>query len=327
MGSGLLAPPFEIQSLVEALRFHVEKFKDQSSELVRRSDRIQETERAMGTLFSGLQYLVRHNEALLEELIKKEKLASMSEMAAQLAHEIRNPLNSLNLKLELLREELEPIHQEQLDKVLGEIDRLDALTESHLRTTRTRLQQGSRNSELQDALKPSKLLHLVTESIETLRPEIEAAGIEIEFSFTADAPSPEVLIPGNVVKASLVNLLKNSKEALDDSATNPRRIRIDLKSENASWALWVSDTGCGFPQDFLGSPIESFRTTKSSGSGLGLSTTEQMLKAFDVEVQIESPSRSLDGFATTVKLSPRLALDLDSKKDESAPTNSGESLV
>jgi signal transduction histidine kinase len=336
MGTGVLSAPAEIQRFNEALRFHVRKFQSQSLELETRSSRIQETEKAMGTLFSALQYLMRNNAELLDELIKKERLASMSEMAARLAHEIRNPLNSLNLKLELLREDLsDGVQRAQLDKVLVEIDRLDALTESHLRTTRAQLsgiqlggaQLGGAHAaatpvpEAMSPVAPRCNVCEITEStLETLRPELESAGIAVECSLQAPE-GLEARVPGSVLKAALMNLLKNAKEAvLEIKAHRLIRVRVENESfsgQPSTWSLTVLDSGCGFPAEFLKHPIQSFRTTKAHGSGLGLATTEKMLQAFGARIEIrdaESPFRTavrLTG-SSFVEKSPRSDLSLDS---------------
>jgi|GEM_PF-1303911 len=291
-GAGLFTPPAEVQDLAEAFRGLVGRFRDQARELDARSAKTFEDERAMALLFAGLHHMTRHNQELLGELIKREKLASMSEMAAQLAHEIRNPLNSLNLKLELLRDELPEALRPRLDSVLGEIDRLDALTESHLRTTRQRLHA----TESPEAEGNTSVNELAASVLEVFRDEAAAAGITMTV-----APSEELRssVPANVLKAVLVNLVKNSLEAFpvttgtnDDAHLRQIRVEIAARPVSEGWALHVLDTGCGFPNSGKDFAIRSFSTTKAEGSGLGLSTSRSMLEAYGVRLEIDSTGTS-----------------------------------
>ncbi len=309
-GSGLLSPPLEVQSLVESFRGLIGRLQVQARELEARTSRIQADERASITLFAGLGHLVRHNESLMQQLVSKEKLASMGEMAAQLAHEIRNPLNSLNLKLELLRESLEDDElRRQLDAVLGEIDRLDALTESHLRTTRARIANaadpahpevlpttiaGSENESLPEEVAFSVL--------ETLKPELERRGVEAHVEFRGP-PHAKLPIPRNVLKAVLLNLVKNAAEAFDGvAAASPRLlVQIHVDGSSGRWEILVSDNGQGFPDDFKGKDFQAFQTTKDRGSGLGLATSQSMLRAFEAALEVvDSPASS--AFRSTVRV-------------------------
>ncbi len=271
-GTGPFSAPREIQAVVEAFRSFLLKFQSQEVELKNRQEDLSEKERAAGVLFSALAHLTRHNEQLTTELIKKEKLASMGEMAASLAHEIRNPLNSMNLKLELLRDELTLDQQGVLDKILSEIDRLDALTESHLRTTRAHL-QGS---------KELGLSAVVRDTLEMMRLELEKESIGLEWV----PPAKEIFVkvPDNILRAALINFIKNSREALH--GVKEPKIFVGLRGDEKSWELLILDNGCGFPDEFLRGPIESFKTTKREGSGLGLVTAQKMLGAFFVDLQI-----------------------------------------
>jgi two-component system sensor histidine kinase HydH len=281
LGTGLAAPPSEVQDLVEALRRHLMRFQEQARELERRAEKLADNERAASTLFAGYAHLVRHNEELLEELLKKERLASMSEMAAQLAHEIRNPLNSMSLKLEVLREDLPAGQRPVLDRVLDEIDRLDALTESHLSRTRSTLRGGGASLPLSEA-DGCELGALARETIDL----VSASFREKQVSLSFDAPNDQVSldVPKTILKSALINLLRNAEDAVGESLE--RHVHVRASAQGGNWRLEVLDTGCGFPEDFLAQPIESFRTSKDGGSGLGLATTQKMLEAYGIRLEI-----------------------------------------
>lgn len=292
--SGPLSPPAEVQDLVEAFRGLIGRFREQARELDARSAKTLEDERAIGLLFAGLAQMTRHNQELLGELIKREKLASMSEMAAQLAHEIRNPLNSLNLKLELLRDELPEAIRPRVDAVLGEIDRLDALTESHLRTTRQRL-VAVESPETEGDVAVGEV---AASALDVFRDEAQAAGVELQLE---TLPTLRTHIPASVLKAVLVNLVKNSLESFFDNEEGERRVRLESQVyPSGDWALHVFDTGAGFADQGRGFSIQSFQTTKPEGSGLGLATSKSMLEAYGARLEIESTPRP--GWSTRVSI-------------------------
>lgn len=294
---GLLAPPAEVQDLSESVRALHHRIRNQSEEIENRAKKTAENERAVVTLLAAFQHLIRHNEELLAALLRKERLASMGEMAAQLAHEIRNPLNSLNLKLELLRESLAAPEQAQLDKVLTEIDRLDALTESHLRTTRALL-DNQKPASAHDAETTERVDLVARDVIEACEPELHARGAEITLRTTGERlESP---LPPNVLKAVLWNVLKNASEALE--GLNGGRIEVLVDAESAPVRIRVRDTGCGFPAEWLEQEPRAFLTTKSAGSGLGLLTSRRMLAPYGYTLAIRSPAD--ENYATEVTLTP-----------------------
>lgn len=290
--SGLMAPPFEIQKLHSAMRDYVLQLREQANVLEDKRKNTEETEKAMGSLFSVLRHVMEHNEELLRQLLLKERLASMGEMAAELAHEIRNPLNSMNLKLELLKDDLNPEQQNVLDRVLAEIDRLDALTESHLRNTKATLQATLENTEL---------VKLLQSAVDDMRADFSTRNIHIESHFPQSSPlSP---LPESVLKAVMINLLKNSVESFAQEKQDGRKISVHLtlSSQEGDWKLLVLDNGCGFPEDLRNKPFTSFQTTKSQGSGLGLATSYKMLKAWGLDMELLFPPPL--GFSTCLQIS------------------------
>jgi len=305
LGRGPLAPPAEVQELVDALRFHLAHFKNLAKDLKKKSEENRETERSITTLFTGFQYLLRHNQDLLSELIKKEKLASMGEMAAQLAHEIRNPLNSLNLKLELLREDLQGKDREKIDRVLGEIDRLNALTESQLQVAKYKphnseaLHQATLKECLDDVLDlfqtlaHSKNIQLSTDTLENL-----------DFSFHP--------LPPTVLKSCLVNVIKNAIESFETTSVQKKEIKIKvsltiISSQNQELSISILDNGAGFSPEWLTHPFKIFQSAKSSGTGLGLNTCVKMLEPYQFKLVINQDLE--EKFATSVSLKGPIVIE------------------
>lgn len=298
-GKGLYSPPSEIQELTEMFRRHILKFIKQQQALRQREEKQKDADRSLNTLFAAFSHLLRNNEQLIAELVKKERLASMSEMAAQLAHEIKNPLNSMSLKLELLKEDLPLDQQKILDRVLDEIDRLDALTESHLSQTRGGLR--GQWPLLVNEPGESSPLQLFDELRELFKAQLKEQNIVV--SLKTNALMDDTLqIPKSILKSALINLLKNSIESFATEASE-RRIELEYKKDkfNNSWLLSVRDSGQGFPEEFRDAPFEAFRTSKSEGSGLGLVTTHKMLEAYGIEMELNAFPRK--PFSTVWNLS------------------------
>lgn len=293
-------PPREIALTLAALRSHIQNFQLQNREFKSRAEKTLENERAMGTLFAGLQVLVKNNEDLLAELIKKEKLASMGEMAAQLAHEIRNPLNALNLKLELLREDLSSEHQKILDRVLSEIDRLNALTESHLRTTRAHLgiDPLNRTTGLSSLVTSrgqgdlSDCLNVIETTWEVIAPKNNEK-TQIDFEVWIDPglqiQKPNVQLGPNILRAVLMNLIKNSVESLEQTGSKKLKVSVLAGATPLTAVIQILDNGAGFPEKVLNEGFQRFLTTKPGGSGLGLTTAQSMLAAFGASLKILDP--------------------------------------
>lgn len=283
---GILSPPREVLSLTEVFRQHLMEFNQQKQALIQREEKLKDSDRSLNTLFAATSHLIRNNEQLLAELIKKERLASMSEMAAQLAHEIKNPLNSMSLKLELLKEDLSQDQQKVLTRVLDEIDRLDALTESHLIQTRGGL-RGQWPLLVNETGESSPLV-LFDEIKDLFKTQLKENNIVV--SIQSNARIDDTLqIPKSILKSALINLFKNSIESFNNT-TSQRFIELEYhktKSSIRPWKLSIKDSGSGFPEDYKNSPFEIFRTSKNQGSGLGLVTTHKMLEAYGIRMEFD----------------------------------------
>ncbi len=285
-GGGISSAPSEIFNLCETLRNHLLNFERQQQEHSLREERLSDSDRSLSTLFVAISYLLRYNQELIDALVKKEKLASMSEVAAQLAHEIRNPLNSMSLKLEMLKEDLDSEQANTIDRVIDEIDRLDALTESHLSQTRGHLKPSW--PLLLNESGASKAGEILEELEVLMRESFKQDEIELSYSIADHCSKEEIKLPKSILKSALINLLKNSQEAIH-SVSNvdlPHKIEIELSRMPNQWQILVKDTGCGFPEEYKNDPFKMFRTSKNKGSGLGLVTAQKMLEAYQATLKL-----------------------------------------
>ena len=212
----------------------------------------------------------------MESHVKRvEKMAAIGEMAAGLAHEIKNPLASLTGSIQLLKEDMryDPDHARLMQIILREADRLSSLASNFLYYARPPAGK----------IEPIELDRALLETAELF----EKDGSNNGRISTIKKISPNVWItmdPGHLHQI-LWNLLLNAAEAID----NEGQIVIEmfpLKHRNA--CVKVSDNGCGMSQETLKSIFDPFFTTKSNGTGLGLSIVHRILEANDAWLNVES---------------------------------------
>jgi signal transduction histidine kinase len=207
---------------------------------------------------------------LLEQqrrLANSERLATVGEMMARIAHELRNPLAGIKLACSNLRQDLDqqpaaPEYRERIDLVAGEIDRIIALLNSLLDQSRHK----------PEAMRDVTINRAVSELIVLARYQIPVR-IRIEQAIPEDiiCRLPDVLF-----RQALLNLLLNACQALGD---RPGRIVIKADRIAGRLKLDVCDDGPGFPGDLLESGIQAFVTHRSGGTGLGLSMVQRFVRA------------------------------------------------
>jgi two-component system sensor histidine kinase PilS (NtrC family) len=204
-----------------------------------------------------------------------EKMAAIGEMAAGLAHEIRNPLASLTGSIQLLKEDMryDPDHARLMQIILREADRLSYLASNFLFYARP---PAGKNQ-------PIELGSALLETAELFEKDASNNGRIL----TIKNVSPDVWItmdPGHLHQI-LWNLLLNAAEAID----NEGQIRIDMfPLKNRQACVKISDNGCGISQEALKSIFDPFFTTKPNGTGLGLSIVHRILEAYDAWLNVES---------------------------------------
>lgn len=230
-------------------------------------------------------------EALQERerrLIRGERLAAVGQLAAQVTHEIRNPLSSVALNVELLEDEIasaSPEAQQLLRKITAEIDRLTAITEDYLGLVRRRPPERV----------PTDLAAELHSLLDFMGEELAGAGIAVEL----DLPGPAwVLGDSGQLRQAFLNLLRNAEEALVGRAGGARvgdltppsdrtpRIAVRLRERAGLVCVRVEDNGPGLPAADVDKVFEAFFTRKPQGTGLGLSIVQQLVQDHEGSVKI-----------------------------------------
>jgi signal transduction histidine kinase len=221
--------------------------------------------------------LVREQNERLEQIVaertqqlsKWERLAAVGSMAAKVAHEIRNPLSSVTLNVELLSDEVAGYDQcdtreatELLRSIQSEVDRLRRLMDEYMSFARMPLT----NLERVD------VRELVTQIAQFSTPELKRHGIEIEV--VAPGVSPELFLDRDQIRQVMLNLLRNSREAMPGGGKIT--IRIDQDPDEGV-EVGIVDTGVGIDPSNLERVFDPFYSTKDMGTGLGLAFVRQVL--------------------------------------------------
>ena len=225
----------------------------------------------------------------MEDQVKRvEKMAVIGEMAAGLAHEIKNPLASLTGSIQILKDgiQLDTDHARLMKIVLREADRLSSLVNNFLLFARP----PAGKSEIID------LSRAITETVELFEKD--------------NACREKITIRRKIVdgiciqmdpihfRQVLWNLLLNAAEAIDGSGI----IDINLFSLKARRAcMEISDTGCGISAEVIGSIFDPFFTTKHNGTGLGLSIVHSILESYDSHLEVRSRQGTGTTFAVHLK--------------------------
>ncbi len=223
----------------------------------------------------------------VSKLAAQEKRLLLSRLLARFAHEVRNPLSSLDIHVQLLEEDLAQAPAAVREKTAGrfeilhgELHRLENIVKHFLSLA------GPSALELQ----PVETVTVVRHVCELLRPEAAARGIELVTKLPAALPS----MPADAAQLTqaLVNLVINAIQAVERNG----RVEVSASRDEQEGVLTIAvrDTGPGIPADKQATIFEPFFTTKTEGSGLGLWIVQQIITAHGGVVAV---SNAADGGA------------------------------
>lgn len=231
----------------------------------------------------GYVMLVRdltRTRAEAEQTLESERLNALTLLAAGVAHEIGNPLNSLDIHLQLMERKLRKLPagdrkglEDHLGTARDEIGRLDSILKQFLHAVRPSTPQRER----------SQLHTILHDALKLLQPELESRAISVELQL--DEQLPQLSLDPGQFQQVFYNLLRNAFQALTGE---DGRILIRSRHTDYEVELSIEDNGTGISPEHMGAIFEPYRTTKSSGTGLGLLIVRRIVREHGGEISIES---------------------------------------
>lgn len=226
-----------------------------------------------------------------QQTIESERLNALRLLAAGVAHEIGNPLNSLHIHLQLMERSVQKLHdgekselEQSIDVARSEVNRLDSIVTQFLKAIRPSRPQ----------LRPENVNTIVEEAVRFFAPELQDRDIVVEQELRSDLPLLQ--LDRDQMKQAFYNVIKNSVEAMHRHGT--LRIRTDLADTHV--IVRFVDTGGGMSAENLSRVFEPYFTTKPTGSGLGLLIVRRIVREHGGELSIESSQG--EGLTLTIRL-------------------------
>ncbi len=225
-----------------------------------------------------------------QQTIESERLNALTLLAAGVAHEIGNPLNSLHIHLQLMERSLQKPRdsaktelEHSIEVARSEVNRLDSIVTQFLKAIRPSRPQ----------LRPENVNIIVEEAVRFFTPELQDREIVVQQELRSDLPMLQ--LDRDQMKQAFYNVIKNSLEAVHHGAL---RIRTDLDDTHV--IIRFVDSGGGMSAEKLSRVFEPYFTTKPSGSGLGLLIVRRIVREHGGELAIESSEGK--GLTLTIRL-------------------------
>lgn len=241
-------------------------------------------------------------------------MAFLGSLASGLAHEIRNPLSTMQVNLQLLREDLDRDSEVDGDEerrvrarrrvvtLEGAVRRMDDILNDFL--------NFARGFELN--IEPQDLNDVLAEVIAFVEPEMVRVGVGLRTAF--DEALPWVLADRKYLQQVLLNLLLNARQAIEEMETEGGEIFVTTRRVGSSAVIHVIDTGPGIPEDLQPRVFEAFFSTKKGGTGLGLPTCRRIIEEHGGELHLATEP----GKGTAFSIELPLATELNAPDEFSA---------
>jgi PAS domain S-box-containing protein len=215
-------------------------------------------------------------ESINTQLQVSERLAALGRITAGVAHEVKNPLNSMRLWLENLKEflpaETDGGAQQAVQVLDKEIDRLDAVVKRFLDFTRP----------MEVLLEATQLADILKEVMEVAHPQLQKANVQVAQLLPIDVP--HVYVDRALLKQAVLNLVLNAVEAMP----NGGKLHLVLSRRGEMAEITVGDTGKGIPPENKQKIFQLFFTTRPGGSGIGLASTFRIVQLHNGSIDFTS---------------------------------------
>lgn len=219
---------------------------------------------------------LREIKQLEEKVRRSEKLAAIGELAASVAHEIRNPLSSIKGFAQYLRHALKdkPREKEYTETMVSEVDRINAVVTDLLTFARP----------MEAELAPTDVTELVEHTIRLVQADAQSRNVSIQMNISNLSKIP---LDAHQMTQAILNLLLNALQAIKNSG----RIEVgaELNPSDSILKIWVEDEGPGIKTDQKEKIFDPFFTTREKGTGLGLAIVHKIVENHSGEINLESP--------------------------------------
>jgi len=242
-----------------------------------------------------------------ESTIESEKLSAITLLAAGVAHEIGNPLNSLNIHLQLMERELKRLPAAQAERVRedlrvarDEIGRLDQIINQFLRAIRP----------TQPELQPTTVNDVIGETLALMEQEIGDRDILVERELAEGLP--RILLDRAQLKQAFYNIIKNALQAMRSGGI----LRIRTEADDTHVAISFIDSGHGIAPEQIGRLFEPYFTTKQNGTGLGLMIVQRIVREHGGTIEVESDKDRGTTFRIKLPIHEKRMRLLEAARDE-----------
>jgi len=222
----------------------------------------------MAAIFHNQHIHLLEVKALEAEVLHRERLSALGNLAAAVAHEVRNPLNAISMGLQRLKVEFHPTDDQEdysrlTQLILGEVHRLNSIVEQFLSLARP--------LEIKpEALRVQDILNEVATLVEG-----EAQQSKVQIRVVAPLTLPPLKADHEYFRQTLLNLILNGLQAMPEGGT----LTLEAKTSNGNFLIAVTDTGTGITAENQRRIFEPYFTTKAKGTGLGLAVSRRIIEA------------------------------------------------
>jgi signal transduction histidine kinase len=259
----------------------------------------------MGQLASQFNEMIEklgHARDLEAKLRQVEQSAVVGRLASAIAHEVRNPLNFINLRLDHLRQSLSPedpgkreVFGKLTTQLKSEVARINNLITAFLNYSRP----------YEYVLRPLDLAEETAEALDLVRPQAAESGIDINFETgrNLSPPVPRILADADPLRSVLTNLFLNALQAMDGEG-NSLTVRIEPGADRQKVQLNVTDTGRGIEPEHMPHLFEPYFSTKETGTGLGLAIVKKVVDEHGGSIEVQSEPTKGTTFTLTFQAEP-----------------------
>lgn len=233
---------------------------------------IKELSLAFNEMSTKIKELVHSIKNAQENLIRAEKFYALGEFSAAIAHEIKNPLTSIKMLMQTVKEEGTSLNPTDINIIEGEINRIDKIVKDFLAFARP----------IKSELSPVSINEIVKEIVLLSKPKIEQAQLNLIEQY--DDKQPVVKACSDSLKQVFLNIILNAIQAMNPEGT----LVVETFSDSNTVTINIQDTGCGIPEEYMDRIFDPFFTTKNEGTGMGLAIVKNIIIEHGGEIRVTS---------------------------------------